>query len=190
MGTTSVWGTATDQHQIKRVRYHLLGIVPTSVSRYTIPATRGGGFYYLRAFARSLSKLLVDDYIRLGSQRRRWSAHMCIGVPLTYCVLFRSHRTRTLDGVLSMLRRSLSMEPSCCRKILLLLTSSCQSWSALGTSQQWSVKPYADPRNNRASKKTRANGLARKGANLFCSTLESALSRFQSRTVFSTLELA
>ena len=138
MGTTSVWGTATDQHQIKRVRYHLLGIVPTSVSRYTIPATRGGGFYYLRAFARSLSKLLVDDYIRLGSQRRRWSAHMCIGVPLTYCVLFRSHRTRTLDGALSMLRRSLSMEPSCCRKILLLLTSSCQSWSALGTSQQWS----------------------------------------------------
>ena len=47
------------------------------------------------------------------------------------------------------------------------------------------LKLYADTGNIVLPKKTRTNRFARKGANLFCSTLESALSRFQSRNVSS-----
>ena len=93
-------------------------------------ATAGGAIIGLEA----LSCCVVRCNGSLGFSVSRWIAHWCIGVPLTYCVLFRSHRTRTLDGALSMLRQFVLIGALMLQQTLLLLTASCQSWSARGTS--------------------------------------------------------
>ena len=126
-----------------------------------------------------------DPWSNLGFSVSTWIAHWCISVPLTYYVLFRSQRNRTLDGALSMLRQFVMMGA-----LMLQLNSFFCCSHPPANRDQYGVqlnnghlKTYADPRNIVFPKKTRINRFARKGANLFCSTLESALSRFQSRNV-------
>ena len=68
-------------------------------------ATAGGTI----SGSKALSMMRCSFNGSLGFSVSRWIAHWCIGVPLTYCVLSLSHRTRTLDGALSMLRQFATM---------------------------------------------------------------------------------
>ena len=132
----------------------------------------------------ALSMLRCSLSGSLGFSVSRWIAHWCIGVPLTYCVLFRSHRTRTLDGALSMLRQfvligalMLHQNPFTAHSLLPVVVSTGYILTVVN------LETLRVSSKHRVSKATRTNRFARKGANLFCSTLESALSRFQCRNV-------